>query len=516
MVYSIVSDIKMEKHLVCKEKFCVTGVSEKQSLGKLQLTLPRGKHFEIHAVKNGENQTNLQELLNIAVNKVAYDTFYSEPFGIIKGERVELPRTFQEIMSKNEFPLSQGPVMLPIDCLATDYWGQRPSPKSISEVLTLRTVFSHKENQGCFEWSPVSSGVSSWNQKVPTYDVRDATFSVQGAASTMDMGVVYTCEMTRCVVRCPCKICRDQRSTCKRQCGTEVCRDCSSQCTSHEIKLPRLFDSDTDHFTMVTQMMTKYLFAIPYAGIPLSCDSCTEDVQDHQVLHLVWHVRCRFCRFEMRPYEQKSVVSKIDYKLAEKIVRRNDARTCSICLCTSNDAFKRRKHEETVHEERKDLGYTCIKCGKSYTNGNALKYHEQNHHENIKYTCSLCGSQFSSERNLMKHAELKHSEKTQLHQFKCEKCNVDFSNKRNFDRHNRENHYEIKVNGDFVEDLDSLIILKCEKCDQTFKRKFDLKRHYGSAHSEIETKDYFDCPVCGKKFSRKFAVNRHIKNVHKE
>ena len=108
----------------------------------------------------------------------------------------------------------------------------------------------------------------------------------------------------------------------------------------------------------------------------------------------------------------------------------------------------------------------------------------------------------------MKHTELKHSEKTQMYRFKCEKCNVNFSNKRNFDRHNRENHYEIKVNCDYVEDLDSLIILKCDKCDQTFKRKFDLKRHNLSAHSEIETKEYFDCPHCDKKFSR------HIKTVH--
>ena len=261
-------------------------------------------------------------------------------------------------------------------------------------------------------------------------------------------------------------------------------------------------------------MMTKYLFATPYAGIPLSCDSCTKDVQEHQVLHLVWHVRCRFCRFEMRPFEQKSVVSKMDYKLAEKIVKRNDARTCSICLCTSQDAFARRKHEETVHEGRKDLGYSCVKCGKSYTNRNALNYHEQTHNEIIKHDCALCELQFSSERNLVKHSELKHGEKTQI--FKCEKCNVNISNKSNFDRHNRENHYEIKVNCDYVEDLDSLNILKCENCDQTFKRKFDLKRHIGSTHSEIETKQHFDCPDCGKKFSRKFALNRHTKNVHKE
>ena len=202
MTYFNVSDIKMEKLLVNDEKFCVTGVSMpgKLSSRKLQLTLPRGKHFEMHAVKNGENETNLKELLNIAVNKVAYDSYHNGPFGYIQGEHVELPRTLQEILSKNPFPISQGPVILPIDCLATGCFGQRTTPKSTSEVLTSRTVFSHNENQSCFEWSPVSSGVSSWDPKLPTYDVRDATFSVQGAASTVDMGVVYTCEISRCII----------------------------------------------------------------------------------------------------------------------------------------------------------------------------------------------------------------------------------------------------------------------------------------------------------------------------
>ena len=194
MTCFIVSDIQMEKFLVKDEKFCLTGVSDKLSSRKFQLTLPRGKHFEVHAVKNCENETSVQELLKIAVNKEAYDAYHNGPFGYIKGERVELPRTLQEILSKNPFPISQGPVMPPIDCHSTRCFGQRTTPKSISEVLTSRTIFSHNENQSCYEWSPVSSGVSSWDPKLPTYNVGDATFSVQGAASTVDMGVVYSCE----------------------------------------------------------------------------------------------------------------------------------------------------------------------------------------------------------------------------------------------------------------------------------------------------------------------------------
>jgi len=54
----------------------------------------------------------------------------------------------------------------------------------------------------------------------------------------------------------------------------------------------------------------------------------------------------------VRPFEHKSVLSNMDYKLAEKIVKRNDARTCSFCLCTSQEAFAfRNMKRQSVKEE---------------------------------------------------------------------------------------------------------------------------------------------------------------------
>ena len=505
----------MEKYLVVQNaKFVVTGVDVANNR-KFQLILPRGKHFAMHAVKSGENDDHFEDLLKIAVIRMKSGAFHMNPYCEINDEFVFLPRTLQQIMLKHPYPLSQGPVMLPIDCIATDDYEQHPIPKSISEVLSAKTVFSHDESQGCYEWSPVSIGVSAWGHgpEVPGYAVRDVKFCIQGAASTKDMGVVYTCELSQCIIRCPCNVCQDPRETCKQQCKAEVCRDCNSQCTLHEIKLARLFNCKTDHFTLVSQKMTKYQFANPYAGIPLNCDVCSKDVLEHQVLHLVWHVRCRFCRFEMRPFERKSVVSITVYKLAERIVKNLDAGTCSVCLLTCKDSNSRRKHEEIVHKGKYNGKYSCTKCEKSYSNKNALAYHEQKH-EDIKFICSLCGFQSSTDRGLTKHSELNHGEKSQTSEFKCEKCGVSFSLKSNFNRHNRENHYESKVNFDYVEDLDSLKMIKCENCDKTFKRKSDLKRHFGSAHSEIDTNKKFKCPVCGKEFLRKFVLNRHMKTLH--
>ena len=40
----------------------------------------------------------------------------------------------------------------------------------------------------------------------------------------------------------------------------------SALSSQHIVKLPRLFDAQTDHFTMVTEQMDKYKFVHPYAG----------------------------------------------------------------------------------------------------------------------------------------------------------------------------------------------------------------------------------------------------------
>ena len=132
----------------------------------------------------------------------------------------------------------------------------------------------------------------------------------------VSMGVVYTCMKSKCVIFCLCTICLEKRKTCKHLCKTEVCKGCNSQCLDHVIKLPRTFSAKSDHYTIVTDMMTKYKHVYPYAGIPLSCASCTRDVKEHNMLHMVWHACCRFCKFHSRYQEQHSVVTMEDYKFA--------------------------------------------------------------------------------------------------------------------------------------------------------------------------------------------------------
>ena len=488
------------------EKFLVNGYSNHHKK-KFQLRMPVAKHYTVLNVNKDEDESKIKEKISSAVNRKRSKSFHLPVRIFSKDVKVieEILRPIHQILSKHPYPLSQGPVLLPIDCATED-------KKSINEVLTAKTVFTHCDTQCCYEWSPTIAGISAWGYEENNYEIKDLKFSVQGPASIKNMAIIYSCNFNKCVIACPCTVCQDQNINCKIECRTEVCAECNSQCTQHVIQLPRLFDIETDHFTMVTQKIDKYQFANPYSGIPKSCVACSKDVLEHQVLHLVFHTRCRFCRYEMRPFEQMSVACIEEYKRAEKILLSVDSRTCSVCLVQSQDKYARIKHEEIVHNG-KEKKYKCDKCDKSYSNTNALNYHKVKH-ENIKSICDVCGFQCSSDRNLMVHKKFLHGDVSNDPQYSCLKCGISFLRKNNFERHKREQHYETKTNLDFVEDMENLKVIKCEKCEQTFTRRAHMQRHYISVHSDNSNKKTFTCSICEKQFSRGDALKRHVKLKH--
>ena len=498
----------MEKFLA---RNVVIGHSQISGLKKVQLILPNAKHYAVHAVKNGEDVLNVENLLERACSIKISEVFHILPYVSLIREG-QLPRSLQHILTKSRYPLSQGPVLLPNDCLTTErYEYEPPAPKSVSEVLTSKTVFSHDVSQACYEWHPTSTGVSAWGAGCEVRELVGDGVTLAGPASVkVTMGVVYTCRMSNCVIFCPCTICTDTRKTCKNLCKAEVCKKCNSQCieAEHVIKLPRTFSAKTDHYTLVTDMMTKYRHVYPYAGIPLSCASCTRDVEEHNMLHMVWHARCRFCKFHSRYHEEHSVVTMEDFKYAEKLVKYAEGRTCSFCLIQYHDSFSRKRHEDKVH--RKKAGeYGCGQCKKSFSNANALQYHVDNHMK-LKVACDLCGFQSSSKGNLAMHKQI-HIAETK---HECDECDNKFTNKQNLMRHKKEVHFGRNVNVNHVENLDDAkYIIKCEQCDLKFKRNSVLKRHVASIHCASKS---FQCISCEKAFSRKDTLTRHMKSIHTE
>ena len=383
--------------------------------------------------------------------------------------------------------------------------------KSVQQVFGERTEYSHALDENCYEWIPNKDGLEAW-QKGACFNVRDNEIKIAGAASLTNMSVVYTCTAHGCIIHCPCSCCQDQRNTCKKVCQTFPCTDCSSQCTEHKLTLHRLFDPASDHFTMVTDRIDCARYAIPYSGIPRSCQNCTRDTYEHQIFHHVYHGRCKFCVMEMRPMRNMmdGDVTLKAFKKAFSLVRQTDERTCAHCLAKLDASYERKIHEKVVHDKI-DSDHKCDECGKIYTNSTSLKYHVEKHKEPTKFSCDICDKSFVSKNGFDMHQQIVHNEEGDKHEkFLCEICNKQFTTSSNLSKHKRVLHYKTNTNHDFADSF-KVLEFKCDECEKVFKRKDILKRHKLTVHDKSFT---LDCPSCEKKFKRRDKLTEHMKLEH--
>ena len=118
------------------------------------------------------------------------------------------------------------------------------------------------------------------------------------------------------------------------------------------MKIPRLFDPKENFYTIITDRIDIVRNVVPHAGIPQSCPDCHRDVLDHQIFHSVFHLRCRFCKAEVRPFDMMDERLTSHHAFREGVIRVNnlDDRTCVICLLKLNVVYKRKRHEKVVHD----------------------------------------------------------------------------------------------------------------------------------------------------------------------
>ena len=284
------------------EKFILRGYNSSRPGAYSEIKVPKAKTFETVAVKKGEEKIYSAELIMTAVKRRKtfnhfrdFETCHIEPFAQIDNKSTKLSKTLQQLLTPHPFPLSQGPLILPLD-LETN------TNASVDHVVSAKTVFSHSPSQPCGLWDPAMSGLAAWTTNIVenTFSFHDDNLlSIAGVSSLMDMSVVYTCQLHSCVIKCPCNVCRATPGDCCNSRQSRLnCKTCNPQCSAHQITDPYTFNPSHDLYTIVTESMTKYRHAYGYAGIPKSCEQCVTDLSDHQVLHLVSHDMCRFCRFE--------------------------------------------------------------------------------------------------------------------------------------------------------------------------------------------------------------------------
>ncbi|XP_071986998.1 uncharacterized protein [Engystomops pustulosus] len=138
--------------------------------------------------------------------------------------------------------------------------------------------------------------------------------------------------------------------------------------------------------------------------------------------------------------------------------------------------------------------YTCLDCGKCFTQQGALLMHQRDHMEEKSFPCAHCGKGFKKKSNLIQHLKIHTGEKP----FLCSDCGKSFTRKADLIKHQRIHTGEKPF--------------PCPECGKCFTQISALIRHRRFHSGEKP----FPCPHCGKCFTDRQALTRHHKTHERE
>ena len=171
------------------------------------------------------------------------------------------------------------------------------------------------------------------------------------------------------------------------------------------------------------------------------------------------------------------------------------------------------------NNDTKIKGFTCEKCGKSFTRKTSLERHDGVHTGEKPFECEICGKRFSQKsvmhRHLLVHNNI-------MKPYQCELCQKTFSEKtawrRHYETHSQKKPYQCdKCDKKFglKEYLSKHMFLhtglkphKCEYCKKSFADPSALKRHYSTHNGGTAC---FQCSVCFKHFKSERTMTHHKK-----
>ena len=459
------------------ETFLLRGYDIESQEKKFEMQLPLSRklvivHYQEDEVEMKRRNFLLRHAVKMRNNVHSKRTNNSTLLENRNYDLIDCNNEFRQILARHPFPFLQGPLIPQLD----NSFNQ--------DILNFKTTFLHSDSQGCGTWKPLKSSLEGWGiANLPAEKFSESFQILKGqeedisgpACSKEDRQLIYTCQFQRCRILCSCKICLEPIKNIAYS---------IAQCQEHKITIPWSFDPKEHNFTMIASTESHFHFANPYAGIPLSCQLCSDDVLQHQILHLALHWNCKFCRQDIRPANSLSVVTISDFKREEYKMIKVEEKTCSICLKVCIDKLARKKHEKRSHGN-----HECQKCKKFFTSIKLLQHHRP---------CNSISS--SIDRN--KDQDHKKNES----KFECEKCGYTFQKRFSLYRHEKEVHKTTRLNLDYAQ-MDDLMY-QCQKCDAAFMRNSNLRRHMDSAHTDLKG---FTCHGCGKKSNRKDNHNRHVK-----
>ena len=128
-------------------------------------------------------------------------------------------------------------------------------------------------------------------------------------------------------------------------------------------------------------------------------------------------------RFEKVPKRSKFELSKIENK-AKKRPAVSKIHKCKFCKKTFDSTNNLRIHEQTIHDQKKQI--TCRYCDdtKTFSNKPSLQIHYKRIHKDKYYIfCQQCDKAFMGKRPLKKHIKRNHNHECNI----CDKTFTSYS-----------------------------------------------------------------------------------------
>ena len=371
---------------------------------------------------------------------------------------------------------------------------------------------------------------------------------LEGPAMTKELNTVYPCSENACLVDCFCKLCEH---TTKLICQLKdhkrhmmrFDKDClvqiQSQCQLHWVTHPENFEDDLDIFVeknvffhsgeVIQQPRSQAVGVVKFAGIRRSCAECRSNVYDHFRNHMVFHLQCKFCSFQLATLTDDQFWEKVcndcgkvfDTKDAKKINwhrkvhQENEEFQCNQCESKFRRNFTLKRHRQECHGEQSDLDQVeekIVNHFEAYADRTKQILREESKPPNEKvnkYRCVNCNRTFRLERYLTRHVGLNHKE---IEKYECLECNKEFNHKKNLRIHESTAHSKDDPKfHKYLQETEEKY--GCNLCKKQFGRKDCLKRHLRT-HKESFPKH--SCSQCGKEFKRKDFLKVHIATIHSQ
>ena len=183
---------------------------------------------------------------------------------------------------------------------------------------------------------------------------------------------------------------------------------------------------------------------------------------------------------------------------------------CCICDKAFTDRQAMRYHREN-HKEEVVEKLICQYCGHEAYGKNMMRTHMRNVHDTKKYECAECGAKFPTKNALLRIHKCALNQKTrqQNQPHPCPSCDEILYSKLKMVKH----HY--MTHGIMPAGFEDKKVFECEQCPQVFFAEENLERHIKSDHTKLEPVKLFDCDRCDKKLKNKKGLYSHYMVVHK-